>query len=84
MRIYNMGMSCCCYYINNNAIVCLNSKRKQQLENIMGETKLKIIKSDNHPKQKYKDIEDAIQKAIDTENLKKDSLEKSFNHQKKN
>jgi hypothetical protein len=54
------------------------------MEDIVGNSNSQINTSDKNSTHKFKDIEDAIQKAIDTDTSKKDSTEKSFKNYKTN
>lgn len=54
------------------------------MEDVVGNSNSQIKPSDKNSNHKFKDIEDAIQKAIDTETLRKDSIEKSFKNYRTN
>ncbi len=52
------------------------------MENVVSDTKFQSNSSDKNSNNKYKDIEEAIQKAIDTQTIRKDNVEKSFKSDK--
>jgi hypothetical protein len=52
------------------------------MENAVADKKSQINTSDKNSNNKNKDIEDAIQKAIDTETMRNESIGKSFKRYK--